>query len=71
MLLANLSTSGENALFGRYSIALIAIGSQLTAIQFIGPLSEVGFTRAVRILILAAVVVIAAAWVGFSARRAR
>lgn len=71
MLLANLSTSGENVLFGRYSIALLAIGSQLTAIQFIGPLSEVGFTRAVRILILAAVVVISAVWVGFSARRAR
>jgi len=58
----------------RYSIAPLVIGAQLVAIQFMAPVLEADTTRAVRIAILAVVVVLAVAWLGITsllARRAR
>ena len=70
MLLAKLSADREQPIFGAYSIALLAIGAELAAIQFVGPLMGLELTRAIRIAILGGVVVIAAVWTALSARRA-
>ena len=62
LLLVRLSDEREGSLFGSCSIALLAIGSQLAAVQFVGPLIELDLTRAARILILAAVVLVGVLW---------
>lgn len=41
------------------SVALLVAGAQLTAIQFVAPLSELDLTRAARIWILGAAVALA------------
>lgn len=59
----------------RYSAGLLAVASQLTAIQFVGPLMGVEITRGIRIVVLAAAVVLLVVWLGLgslsAARRAR
>ena len=69
MLLANMSGDRERPAFGAYSIALLAIGAELMAVEFSSTLAVVEMTRAVRIAILGGVVIIAAAWSALSARR--
>ena len=70
MLLSRLSDGDV-----KYSIGLLAVGAQLTAIQFVQPLLGMELTRGVRVSVLAAVVVLAVLWLGlssaFAARRAR
>lgn len=59
----------------KYSIGLLAVAAQLTAIQFVQPLLNVELTRFVRVSVLAGVVVLAVLWLGLNsvlaARRAR
>lgn len=69
------SLSGDESLLSRKSIALLAIGSELAAIVFTGPLVQFELTRAVRISVLGGIVLIAAVWLMLtgirSARRSR
>jgi hypothetical protein len=70
MMLARLSDGDK-----RYSIGLLAVGAQLVAIQFVGPLLQMELTRAVRIYVLAGAVMLGVVWLAlsslFAARRAR
>jgi hypothetical protein len=67
--------SRDESILARCSVALLVIGSQLAAITFTGPLTQLELTRGVRILVLAVIVLIAAVWLVmtaiWSARRAR
>jgi len=70
MLLARLAYGDA-----KYSIAPLVIGAQLVAVQFTRLLTGVEATRAVRIAVLGAIVVLCVIWFGlssaFAARRAR
>lgn len=70
MLLARLAYGDA-----KYSIAPLVVGAQLMAVQFTGQLVGAEVTRAVRIIVLAAIVVLCITWFGltsvFAARRAR
>ena len=67
--------SRDESILAKCSIALLAIGSQLAAITFMGPLTQFELTRCARISVLIAIVLIAAVWLVltaiWSARRSR
>lgn len=59
LLMARMASVADDALARCTSVALLVAGAQLTAIQFVAPLSELDLTRAARIWILGAAVALA------------
>ena len=51
----------------RYSAGLLAVASQLTAIQFVGPIMALEMTRGIRIIVLTVAVVALVIWLGLGA----
>ena len=66
LLLTELQAERRATCVGSYSVALLAVGAQLTAIQFIQPLTGLELTRAIRIWVLAAVVVVGVVSLGLA-----